>query len=954
MPQTFNPDTAFSYQQQLQSYQDKIDSGTITSQEIQEARALSAQYYQYLADSGIEYGIRATQVVENSIIFGAAANGILSDAILDRDPSISSQRLDMETGEVSISLALRDSVLRSQTQDGAISSRQIANYHYDVFESHQLPRDAWGGSFFEEFVGSGSWMGLDNLTIQDYSSGLMSIVSCNSFNGVNSCYAFSRIARSSDDVFERIKEVATSIRISIPEITPNPQLENSDLIIAQDGDNILIGNRGQANTFYIPTLNGNNVISDFDRQGRIVIGDGVRSHVFEGNAIPKRNAAGEIIANQWSLNDYDLIRSGDNLVIIPAGSDISSPDTPRITIANFPFDLQQGNAFGLTLGKRQTNTMLPRRVASDSRSVRLMDSVDDRVRFITVASDVEANLSIRIHDVAGNIIRQTKFTESFNNLNENGSEGESKFSQVSGHTRLPNGNWAIGYYSLQREVSASRYLDATLQGHLLIIDAYGNIISNSEIAEINDVRLAQGYGFSVGININNLGNLNYFLSFTFSSSERQVFHGILAPSGGVINEVVRIDLDNTQYSGRTETAVRPLANGVIVTPIFQGGGIAAFDISAPALENMPASEIPVQEEIAAGGQELETTDLDRAIITFQNRAFGELASSLKITPHPNARILIRNVVDGAIDLEDFGLSQAEIAQRTSQVSSRDFSAQDLLSQDFRPRREVNLQQLMPNASADLEIDEEDLEERARRDEESEELIAQALADNSENFVILQLPVIADGQNSSMFLIFLAQDREEFLNQTLPFNFVGYQRDDIDFTTPRPTFWQNSTPNFFPTSPAINGTQNPQITGPTPSLSPAAISAIVVGAVVLVAGVGVAGYKLITDEDFRHAAQERVGRVLSALNPQNWFRQRQAQVLPAAEGGDELQAITRRNLWVEGLQNETDVDAENREVNEDELADLEERIFEREEPANSRPVTPFNFKRLQGERVNQVE
>ena len=122
------------------------------------------------------------------------------------------------------------------------------------------------------------------------------------------------------------------------------QRDNS--LVGNSRDNIMTGGQG-FDTYYV---NFGDTISDSDGTGRIVIDNGSQSIVLQGNAIPLKDSQGNIIPNQWFLNGYNLIRNGDNLVIFAAGDDISSSATPRITIANFPFD-SQGISFGLTLGK---------------------------------------------------------------------------------------------------------------------------------------------------------------------------------------------------------------------------------------------------------------------------------------------------------------------------------------------------------------------------------------------------------------------------------------------------------------------------------------------------------------------------------------------------------------------------------------------------------------------------
>ena len=59
---------------------------------------------------------------------------------------------------IRISLAYQDADYRIQEQTMNIPYYIIARYHYGVFRDQELSRYAWGGVFFEEFAGSGSWM----------------------------------------------------------------------------------------------------------------------------------------------------------------------------------------------------------------------------------------------------------------------------------------------------------------------------------------------------------------------------------------------------------------------------------------------------------------------------------------------------------------------------------------------------------------------------------------------------------------------------------------------------------------------------------------------------------------------------------------------------------------------------------------------------------------------------
>jgi len=71
-----------------------------------------------------------------------------------------------------------------------------------------------------------------------------------------------------------------------------------------------------------------------------ILFDGI---AFKGNALPRANYNGSIIADKWSLDGFDLIKSGTKLVIVPAGESVSCAN--RIEVNGFNF-----KASGLQLG----------------------------------------------------------------------------------------------------------------------------------------------------------------------------------------------------------------------------------------------------------------------------------------------------------------------------------------------------------------------------------------------------------------------------------------------------------------------------------------------------------------------------------------------------------------------------------------------------------------------------
>ena len=110
-------------------------------------------YYSYVASEGVTYAPLALQVATNSGGFGQFANDILIEA------GFSNKLSDLKLG-----LAIADADARFNSLDssgnGILTAAQIADYHYSVYDDNNIPRAAWGGAFFDEFVGTGSWITL--------------------------------------------------------------------------------------------------------------------------------------------------------------------------------------------------------------------------------------------------------------------------------------------------------------------------------------------------------------------------------------------------------------------------------------------------------------------------------------------------------------------------------------------------------------------------------------------------------------------------------------------------------------------------------------------------------------------------------------------------------------------------------------------------------------------------
>ena len=128
-------------------------------------------------------------------------------------------------------------------------------------------------------------------------------------------------------------------------------------------------------------------IDDADSDGKIKIAGKISGSFFEGNAAPKTTADGKAIPGRWTLQGYELARSGSDLEIFRAGADVTSNNSQRITVSNFPFDAERPK-FGITLGKSQTDEMEENIVTASIRDALLLPLKDSRGRFVGITHEI--------------------------------------------------------------------------------------------------------------------------------------------------------------------------------------------------------------------------------------------------------------------------------------------------------------------------------------------------------------------------------------------------------------------------------------------------------------------------------------------------------------------------------------------------------------------------------------
>ncbi|MCR4377239.1 MAG: tandem-95 repeat protein, partial [Rhodospirillales bacterium] len=219
MPEIYDKNVAAGYQNELSAYLTKLKdpAATISAADRAKALANAQEYYGYLERCGIEYGSAGYQVSTNQGLFGEAANELLEYGIATAHRDFNSLEIEEMRQNISIELAFRDAGLRGNSSDGNIPYSDIAKYHYPVFEDNGIAREYWGGSFFEEFVGSGSYMlyykvadghvasGSIDLATYEYKLyryGIPAILNSEIKNGVNASIAYDILSDST--VIEQI------------------------------------------------------------------------------------------------------------------------------------------------------------------------------------------------------------------------------------------------------------------------------------------------------------------------------------------------------------------------------------------------------------------------------------------------------------------------------------------------------------------------------------------------------------------------------------------------------------------------------------------------------------------------------------------------------------------------------------------------------------------------------
>jgi Ca2+-binding RTX toxin-like protein len=166
MSKTFDPNIAKQYTEKLAPTAEQIKQHhrngkpAPTQAELNSATKIAQEYYNYLIDTGIPYGKAAKDAANNQGAYGRLANQYFK--MQAKAEGKTADQIPLILDQLKIRLAFDDANTRSDPysidSQGNIIYNTIANYHYKNLEIFKLSKHAWGGTFFEEFAGSGSWM----------------------------------------------------------------------------------------------------------------------------------------------------------------------------------------------------------------------------------------------------------------------------------------------------------------------------------------------------------------------------------------------------------------------------------------------------------------------------------------------------------------------------------------------------------------------------------------------------------------------------------------------------------------------------------------------------------------------------------------------------------------------------------------------------------------------------
>jgi hypothetical protein len=613
-------------------------------------------------------------------------------------------------------------------------------------------------------------------------------------------------------------------------------------------------------------------VTDLDGDGMLKF----NGNVLQGVMKPKGEAG-----DRWEGDNCDLVRQGSDLVLVASGADALNPDAPRAVIEDFPFERDQ--AFGIVLGKKVVGIGdVITKSDRDTFGAPLFHiknnegGLDKRGRFFTPALIGDGGVGTTSYGIGGFNANgdRISFSPLFSATIELDETGHTKIQQTiqlqhGGSTAASlDGKVALTYAVMEYRYEAAIFVGAKSSAHLAVIDDKGSVISNKAIDQFESNKLSD-FGGSLGTqyypyltSFNDAGGVNV----VFHKNANQIVAGSCSLDGKLIDSFAPITVSEIpQFLTSSRNAVIPgnvdLPTGHKVSPLGSLGDRVGFRVRLPKYEALSVDEIP-QSISVNRGEDVEI-DATSALVTLLPDSFGQEEGAIKIKPKAGAKLFIRGVtaenVAEVLDLSEFGLTKKELADRVTQVESDEYSMMDLLRGEYNPediaRRDVPLNQMMKDRFEGEKVDEEELQ---RRDEGSgeygddyyeddgEHIEAEPFEDNPQIYSVLNLP---NGQQ----LIF----------PEIPS--------------------QNLSLAFNPNVPEIGAPNNQG------GMNQVGLGFLIGGVVVAVAAVAIGTYKLATDTEFRQGAIDRARRFGSAINPMNWFGERNNGAVP--ETAIELQQIT---------------------------------------------------------------
>ncbi len=486
-------------------------------------------------------------------------------------------------------------------------------------------------------------------------------------------------------------------------------IADDDVEEISDFPSTLMIGKSSTDTFYLPSIAGDDYITSSVNDGAINIG-GIK---LSGNADPKTGANGE---TYYSLSNYDLHQVGSDLVVCKLGADVSSASTPRITIKSFPFTQSTG-AFGITLGKKMDKTAgiktvtkslpnllsLPLGGFPSGASVDKFFGITRQLRADGSNNELEAD-SIAMFDSFGNQISSKSLDEVFNKNTDADSHFKGlKASSPSSYLCTISSN-GKKYYLLGASSMASfnkvvqsqdgrSSLDRIFYSQVgaLLLDTAGNVVS-SQIYDQGSFSTLEAAGtqfYSFGFSISEDQNDLYIYYERDSKSgpyddykEEMVFQKIDKNSLGKIGEPISY---SSSYWSEHASVITGSNHFSLFYPEYftlaSGTKIQISDrrtitSSIPQLRDLLPSEIIPNHDLAAGDQKTDTS-LSKAILAFN----ADEETKLSVTSNPNSQLALLGTSQNSnakISLPVASNSEVQIYS----VKSSDYSLDDLLDGKF--------------------------------------------------------------------------------------------------------------------------------------------------------------------------------------------------------------------------------------------------------------------------------